>query len=101
MVAVQESRRLVDAMGWALILPLMLAMLGGVFVAAKTGQSIQNLVTMFVDPSSRLALIVIYCLGMALVYDGDGKCLCRISCDGSRDCLTVFNPAGIMLVQHH
>jgi uncharacterized membrane protein len=65
-VAVQESRRLVDAMGWALILPLMLAMLGGVFVAAKTGQSIQNLVTMFVDPSSRLALIVIYCLGMAL-----------------------------------
>lgn len=65
-VAVQESRRLVDAMGWALILPLMLAMLGGVFVAAKTGQSIQSLVTMLVDPSSRLALIVIYCVGMAL-----------------------------------
>jgi uncharacterized membrane protein len=65
-VAVQESRRLVDAMGWALILPLMLAMLGGVFVAAKTGQSIQTLVTMMVDPNSRLALIVIYCVGMAL-----------------------------------
>lgn len=64
--AIQESRRLVDAMGWALILPLMLAMLGGVFVAAKTGQSIQSLVSMLVNPDSKLALIVIYCLGMAL-----------------------------------
>lgn len=66
LTAVQESRRLVDAMGWALILPLMLAMLGGVFVAAKTGQSIQTLVTLFVNPDSKLALIVIYCVGMAL-----------------------------------
>jgi uncharacterized membrane protein len=65
-VAVQESRRLFDAIGWALILPLMLAMLGGVFVAAKTGQSIQTLVTMLVDPSSKLVLVVIYCVGMAL-----------------------------------
>nr|WP_314859197.1 DUF979 domain-containing protein [uncultured Undibacterium sp.] len=64
--AIQESRRLVDAIGWALILPLMLAMLGGVFVAAKTGLSIQTLVTLMVNPDSRLALIIIYCLGMAL-----------------------------------
>jgi uncharacterized membrane protein len=65
-VAVKESRRLFDAIGWALILPMMLAMLGGVFVAAKTGQSIQTLVTMLVDPSSKLVLVVIYCVGMAL-----------------------------------
>ena len=64
--AVQESRRMVDAMGWALILPLMLAMLGGVFVAAKTGQSIQTLVTMIINPDSKLILVVIYCVGMAL-----------------------------------
>lgn len=64
--AIQESRRLVDAIGWALILPLMLAMLGGVFVAAKTGVSVQTLVTLMVNPDSRLALIIIYCLGMAL-----------------------------------
>ncbi|MBR7799632.1 DUF979 domain-containing protein [Undibacterium fentianense] len=62
---IKESRRLVDSMGWALILPLMLAMLGGVFVAAKTGQSIQTLVTMWIDPTSKLALIITYCLGMA------------------------------------
>jgi uncharacterized membrane protein len=66
LVAVQESRRLFDAIGWALILPLMLAMLGGVFVAAKTGQSIQTLVTMLVDPSSKFILVVIYCVGMAM-----------------------------------
>lgn len=65
-VAVQESRRLFDAIGWALILPLMLAMLGGVFVAAKTGQSIQTLVTMLVDPNSKFVLVVIYCVGMAM-----------------------------------
>ena len=64
--AVRESRRLVDSIGWALILPQMLAMLGGVFVAAKTGQAIQAIVELFVNPNSRFALITMYCLGMAL-----------------------------------
>ena len=64
-VAIRESRRLVDAIGWALILPQMLAMLGGVFVAAKTGTSIQAIVNLFVDPQSRFALVTIYCLSMA------------------------------------
>lgn len=64
--AVKEARRLVDAVGWALILPMMLAMLGGVFVVAKTGVSIQTLVSTMVNPDSRIALIIIYALGMAL-----------------------------------
>ncbi|MES2039794.1 MAG: DUF979 domain-containing protein [Pseudomonadota bacterium] len=66
MQAVRESRRLVDAIGWALILPQMLAMLGGVFVAAKTGQSIQDIVKLFINPDSRMTLIIMYCTGMAL-----------------------------------
>jgi uncharacterized membrane protein len=65
-LAVRESRRLVDAIGWAIILPQMLAMLGGVFVVAKTGLSIQTIVNLVVDPNNRLALIIIYCVGMAL-----------------------------------
>jgi uncharacterized membrane protein len=64
--AVSESRRLVDSIGWAAILPMMLAMLGGVFVAAKTGQSVQEVVSLFVDPGNRFLLVVIYCVGMAL-----------------------------------
>lgn len=65
--AIKASRSLVDAIGWALILPLMLAMLGGVFVAAKTGDSIQHLVALLIDPSSRITLIIVYCVGMALL----------------------------------
>jgi uncharacterized membrane protein len=64
--AVRESRRLVDAIGWAAILPQMLAMLGGVFVAAQTGNSVQKVVALMVDPDSRFLLVLIYCVGMAL-----------------------------------
>ena len=64
--AVRQSRRLVDSIGWAAILPLMLAMLGGVFVAAKTGTSVQQVVSLFVNPDNRFLAVVIYCVGMAL-----------------------------------
>ncbi|EJL85216.1 putative membrane protein [Herbaspirillum sp. CF444] len=64
--AVRQSRRLVDSIGWAAILPQMLAMLGGVFVAAKTGNSVQQVVSMFVDPDNLFLVVAIYCVGMAL-----------------------------------
>jgi len=64
--AVRQSRRLLDAIGWAAILPLMLAMLGGVFVAAKTGNSVQQVVTLFVNPDNRFLVVAIYGIGMAL-----------------------------------
>jgi uncharacterized membrane protein len=65
-IATSESRRLLDTIGWALLLPPMLAVLGGVFVAAKTGQSIQELVTQLINPESRFLLVVVYCVGMAV-----------------------------------
>jgi uncharacterized membrane protein len=64
--AVRQSRRLVDTIGWAVILPQMLAMLGGVFVVANTGDSVQKVVSLFVNPDNRFMLVVIYCVGMAL-----------------------------------
>ncbi|EKK4001202.1 DUF979 domain-containing protein [Cronobacter sakazakii] len=64
--AIRQSRRLVDTIGWAIILPQMLAMLGGVFVAADTGTAVQRVVSLFVDPENRFMLVVIYCIGMAL-----------------------------------
>ena len=64
--AVRESRRLLDSIGWAAVLPQMLAMLGGVFVAAQTGKSVQDIVSLFADPNNRFLLVVIYCVGMAL-----------------------------------
>ena len=65
--AVRESRLLIDALGWALVLPQLLAMLGGVFLAAHTGQAIQGLVALFVNPDSRLGVVVAYCVGMAVM----------------------------------
>lgn len=61
--AIRQSRRLVDTIGWAVILPQMLAMLGGVFVAANTGDSVQKVVSLFVNPDNRFMLVVIYCVG--------------------------------------
>ncbi|BBN81437.1 membrane protein [Pseudoalteromonas sp. A25] len=66
LLAVEESRRLVDSIGWAAILPQMLAMLGGVFIVAQTGTAIQDLVTLFISPDNRFMLVVLYCAGMAL-----------------------------------
>lgn len=64
--AVRQSRRLVDTIGWAVILPQMLAMLGGVFMVANTGDSVQKVVSLFVNPDNRFMLVIIYCVGMAL-----------------------------------
>ncbi|PVZ82602.1 DUF979 domain-containing protein [Serratia sp. S1B] len=66
MQAIAQSRRIVDTVGWAIILPQMLAMLGGVFIAANTGESIRKVVELFVNPENRFALVIIYCVGMAL-----------------------------------
>lgn len=64
--AVRESRRLLDAIGWAAILPQMLAMLGGVFLAAHTGDAVQRLVAQFAAPDNRLLLVLLYGVGMTL-----------------------------------
>ncbi len=64
--AVRQSRRLVDTIGWAVILPQMLAMLGGVFLVANTGDSVQKVVSLFVNPDNRFMLVIIYCVGMVL-----------------------------------
>ena len=55
-----------DTIGGAVILPQMLAMLGGVFVAANTGGAVQKVVSLFVNPDNRFMLVAIYCVGMAL-----------------------------------
>lgn len=64
--AVKEGGRLIESIGWALSLPLMLAMLGGVFSVAQTGQAIQSLVSLLINPEHKLLVIIAYCLGMAL-----------------------------------
>ena len=63
---VQEGRRLMDSIGWAALLPQMLASLGAVFLAADVGGVVGELVTQAVPMSSPLLAVAAYCLGMAL-----------------------------------
>jgi uncharacterized membrane protein len=64
--AVEESRRLFDAIGWAAILPLLLATLGSVFAAAGVGESVAEVVRAVVPVDNRFAVVLAYALGMAL-----------------------------------
>jgi uncharacterized membrane protein len=62
----QEARRLIDAVGWAAILPQMLASLGAVFLAAGVGDSVGHIVTQYIPLDTRTAAVAAYCVGMAL-----------------------------------
>ena len=62
----QEGRRLIDSIGWATVLPQMLAALGAIFLASDVGGVVGQVVTQAVPMSSPLVAVVAYCLGMAL-----------------------------------
>lgn len=63
---VGEARRLVDAIGWAMVLPQMLAALGGVFAMAGVGKVVADGVMNVVALDTPLAATIAYCIGMAL-----------------------------------
>ena len=62
----QEARRLIDAVGWAAILPQMLASLGAVFLAAGVGDQVGHIVTQYIPLDTRTLAVAAYCVGMAL-----------------------------------
>lgn len=64
--AVEQSRRLVDAIGWAALLPLLLATLGSVFDAAGVGQAVAGLVRSAIPVDNAFLVVVAYALGMAV-----------------------------------
>ncbi|WP_068878093.1 MULTISPECIES: DUF979 domain-containing protein [unclassified Phenylobacterium] len=61
----QEGRRLMDTVGWAALLPQMLAALGAIFALAGVGDVIGELVTTWIPMDARLTAVAVYCLGMA------------------------------------
>ena len=61
-----EGRRLLDTLGWAALLPLMLAALGGVFAATGVGDAVADLLKTAIPVQSALACILAYGLGMVL-----------------------------------
>jgi len=63
---VVEGRRLLDLVGWAAVLPQLLATLGTLFASAGVGDRIAELLARFVPIDGRLSAVCAYTLGMAL-----------------------------------
>ena len=66
LAAFQEGRRLIDTVGWAAVLPQMLAALGAVFALAGVGGAVGSLVGHALPADNRLAVVCAYTIGMAL-----------------------------------
>jgi len=66
LAAFQEGRRLMDTVGWAAVLPQMLAALGAVFALAGVGGAVGALVSHALPVDNRLAVVCAYTFGMAL-----------------------------------
>jgi uncharacterized membrane protein len=62
----QEGRRLIDAIGWAAVLPQMLASLGVLFAAAGIGDAIGSLTRMVIPDGSIFLTVAVFGLGMAI-----------------------------------
>ncbi|MGN6516455.1 MAG: DUF979 domain-containing protein [Rhizomicrobium sp.] len=62
----EEGRRLADTIGWAALLPQLLASLGAVFAAGGVGKEVGVLATQYLPLATPCAAVVTYCIGMAL-----------------------------------
>jgi uncharacterized membrane protein len=62
----QEGRRLIDAVGWAVVLPQMLASLGAVFLLAHVGEAVGAVATRFLPLDTPVLAVCAYAVGMAL-----------------------------------
>ncbi len=79
LLPLQQGRRLLDSVGWAAILPQMLASLGAVFALAGVGDVVGGLIA--AGYSGREPCGRGHCLWPwnGAVHDGHGQCLCGIS----------------------
>ena len=62
----QEGRRLIDAIGWAAVLPQMLAALGVLFAAAGVGTIIGELTQAIIPRGNVFLTVAVFGLGMAM-----------------------------------
>lgn len=65
--SVQESRRLLDSIGWAFILPQILATLGLLFTKAGVGEGIAYLTKHYVAVDHKFIAVSLYAGGMAFL----------------------------------
>ncbi|MDH6132249.1 putative membrane protein [Kitasatospora sp. MAA4] len=64
--ALHAGRSLLESMGWSLLLPQLLAVLGSIFQTAGVGTQVGKLTIHLLPDGSKYAAVALYCLGMAL-----------------------------------
>ncbi|RLL66018.1 DUF979 domain-containing protein [Streptomyces sp. Z26] len=65
-VPVHAGRSLLESMGWALLLPQLLAVLGAIFQTAGVGTQVGRITEEVLPDGQRLAAVALYCVGMAV-----------------------------------
>jgi uncharacterized membrane protein len=63
---IREARRLMDSVGWAAVLPQMLAALGALFAMAGVGRVIADLAQQYVPLDYAFVAVATYTIGMAV-----------------------------------
>lgn len=64
--SIEEGRRLMDSIGWAAVLPQMLAALGAIFAAAGVGTTIGALASSIIPHGSIFLAVLLYAFGMVV-----------------------------------
>jgi uncharacterized membrane protein len=62
---IREARRLLDAVGWAAVLPQMLAALGALFAIAGVGNVVSGLAQHWIPLDNPFVVVLTYTMGMA------------------------------------
>ena len=63
---IKEARRLLDAVGWAAVLPQMLAALGALFAIAGVGNVVSGLAARWIPVDNPVVVVITYAIGMAV-----------------------------------
>lgn len=64
--SLREGRRLLDTLGWAALLPMVLATLGSVFASTGVGDAIAGIVGAVIPADNRLACLAAFAFGMVV-----------------------------------
>lgn len=95
MQAVGEGSRLLQAIGWALILPQLLAALGGIFARAGVGAIVAEIVAKALPVQLPFVAVVAYCAGMTLFT------VCMGNAFAAFPVITLGIGLPFIVVQHH
>ncbi|MGW1550392.1 5-oxoproline transporter, DUF979 family subunit, partial [Streptomyces sp. NPDC002346] len=60
------GRNMLESMGWALILPQLLAVLGSIFQSAGVGEQVGRISEAVLPDGQKFVAVAVYCCGMAL-----------------------------------